>query len=120
VYAKGKINDPPGNGGGLWGAFLKPDHPFYDQRSECVIMNLPPDHEGPRHYHSSVTEYVLVLEGFIKVSVDGEEIILHADDYIRYLPGTVTQTLGVSNTGAKILVFKTPSFPEDKIVVAED
>jgi quercetin dioxygenase-like cupin family protein len=66
---------------------------------------------GQKHYHSKSTEYNVVLDG--KVNINGS--IKEKGDIFVFLANQISESEFLEDT--QILVVRTPSAPEDKVII---
>lgn len=71
------------------------------------------------HYHAVHSESVLILEGKARMTVNGEERIVQAGDYMNFPKGMVHSVLDViSDNPLKVLSIQCPEFlGKDRIFV---
>lgn len=88
-------------------------HPFVrDERVEIIVCSYLPGDDGLRHWHQTVTEYELVLEGEIGVFeiATGETRWFAAGDFIVVPAGQCVQR--IVRQATKTVAVKAPSSNE--------
>lgn len=88
-------------------------HPYLpDSRVEMVICQYEPGDDGLFHWHASVTEYEVIVEGEIgyRDAATGEITWLRKGDLIAVPTGYCVQR--VVKTSAKTIALKVPSLAE--------
>jgi quercetin dioxygenase-like cupin family protein len=75
---------------------------------ECVA----PRDVGPPPHHHEWAEAYYVLEGQVRFSVDGRELVLGAGEFVHIPGGTVHGFQGASDAAARMLIFDAPAHSE--------
>jgi quercetin dioxygenase-like cupin family protein len=116
-YRDDGLNGP--NRGWIVGTF-KDEPPRKNDAVEIMYWEFP---LGPTTHplkESSIIECTFILKGKTKASINGEEVILSAGDYVVIEPGTQNNLVKEILEDAAGLTVKAPSDPSAKKVVAED
>lgn len=104
----------------LVGNLQKPcPHPFVrDERLEIIVCSYQPGDDGLRHWHRTITEYELVIEGEIGVFeiASGETHWFTAWDFIIIPAGACVQR--IVRQATKTVTVKVPS-AYDKVHCAQ-
>jgi quercetin dioxygenase-like cupin family protein len=76
---------------------------------ECAA----PRDVGPPPHHHSWDEAYYVLEGHVRFSIDGRDLVLGAGEFVHIPGGTVHGFKGASDAAARMLIFDAPAHTED-------
>lgn len=73
--------------------------------TECAA----PRDAGPPPHHHAWDEAYYVLEGEVRFTVDGRDVVLGAGEFVHIPGGTVHGFQGASDAAARMLIFDTPA-----------
>jgi quercetin dioxygenase-like cupin family protein len=76
--------------------------------TECAA----PRDVGPPAHHHAWDEAYYVLEGEVRFTVDGHDLVLRAGEFVHIPGGTVHGFKGASDATARMLIFDTPAHAE--------
>jgi len=117
MHYTGSINDPKyrSSRGYLCGAF--PNPPIFSKKLEVAYMSFDElkKHIGGKHHHDIMDEFILILDGYMEQEVNGELLKLGKGDFVYIEAKSISGTKRIDK-GTTILVVKSPSVPEDKII----
>lgn len=103
--------------GWLVGQFFPDGSSFQDKNVEIYFKTFPVgDTSDKLHTHPQGREYLIVLSGQARVSVDGEVITLSSGDYIAIPNGVPDQIVEVLEE-FNIVGVRYPSVPNNKIIL---
>jgi quercetin dioxygenase-like cupin family protein len=85
-------------------------------RTDFGIVILPPGQDFPNHYHRTIEESFLTLEGHVVVYVNGERYEFGPGDYFRCDPYDMHYFVNESDAPWRALFVKAPYNPEDGVV----
>ncbi|SLH42011.1 cupin domain-containing protein [Mycobacteroides abscessus] len=108
-----------GRRGWVIGAFFDRDDPNYCTDLEVKFGQYRAG-ENPKHPAkiSQTTEWTMILAGAVRAWVDGDQVTLHAGDYILIRPGIPNNTLVEVLEDVTVLTVKAPSDPSAKTILA--
>ncbi len=102
--------------GWLCGHFMSEGSILKTNELEVKYGQLNPGDVEPKHYHPKGEELFIIIEGKLKVVIDGEEYILEKGDFVFEKAGTHEEVVEVIEPTIFIAV-RTPSVPDNKLVV---
>jgi len=98
------------------------------EKDEELIMQIVTPEDGyswglsfvqleqcPRHYHNKTTEIFVVVEGSIKLEIDGDVLALNQGDHVSLKPGQIHQVFD-GEKGTRMMVYSFPPFREDDLI----
>jgi quercetin dioxygenase-like cupin family protein len=101
--------------GWLVGQFFPEDSPFHDKNVEIYFKTFPKgDASDKLHLHPQGKEYLIVLDGIVKIRVGEEEIVLKKGDYITIPSNTPDKIVEVIED-VTIIGVRHPSIPDNKV-----
>ena len=71
---------------------------------------------GPAHFHRTMHEYFFIIQGKVKLSVQGRHISLEKGDLLVINPGEVHEMVSRSSDAEYVLLLPAP-VPNDKVEV---
>jgi quercetin dioxygenase-like cupin family protein len=83
-----------------------------------VMECTAPLHMGPPPHHHEWDEAYYIIEGSVKFSLDGKDIVLGAGEFVLIPGGTVHGFTGASERTARMLILDTPAHAEGFFVDA--
>jgi len=83
---------------------------------EFGVAELKSGEEIKAHYHKEVQEFIYLINGELKVNINGETRLIQKGTVVYFEPNETHTWLVLSET-AKLVVVKTPSRPKDKFFV---
>ena len=100
--------------GWLCGHFYPKDSIFHRNDIEICLKRIPLKITEEEHYHLCSFEFLIVLNGLIEYTINGEKNILKQGSFYILEPG---ETEFISNVieEATILAIRLPSIPNNKI-----
>jgi mannose-6-phosphate isomerase-like protein (cupin superfamily) len=113
-YREDGLNDP--NHGWTLGTF-KDDTPRKNEAVEIKYWEFPVGPTSHQLKESSIIECTFILKGKAKASINGEEVMLQAGDYVVIEPGTPSNIPTEVLEAAVGLTIKAPSDPTAKKVL---
>lgn len=117
MYAKGNVFEENGKQGWIYGSFM-PEGLHKDDRVEIKVAKLDKSFSSPPHYAKEGTKLDIIWQGEAIWVVDGKEIRLSSGDYVIIPPKTTVAVKQVLSDVLIVQTIKTPSLPDDKVVVA--
>jgi quercetin dioxygenase-like cupin family protein len=115
-YRDDGLNEP--NRGWIVGTF-KDEAPRKNEAVEIKYWEYPVGPTGHQLKESSIDERTFILTGKAKATVNGEEILLQAGDYVVIEPGTPSNVPTEVLEDMTGLTIKAPSDPTAKKVLEE-
>jgi mannose-6-phosphate isomerase-like protein (cupin superfamily) len=101
--------------GWLVGQFFPEDSPFHDKKTEIYFKSFPKGDAGDKlHVHPQGIEYLIVLDGIVKIRVGDEEVILEKGDYITITSNTPDKIVEIMED-VTIIGVRHPSIPDNKV-----
>ena len=101
--------------GWLVGQFFPEESPFQDKNVEVYCKTLRKSEFADKlHYHPHGKEYLLLLEGKIKIQIGDEIVSLKKGDYVAMEANTKDKIIEFSEESV-ILGVRYPSIPDNKI-----
>jgi mannose-6-phosphate isomerase-like protein (cupin superfamily) len=85
---------------------------FTGQKSQLVVMNIPPGGEIGKEKHAHVEQSIFILSGSATSTLDGKETVIGAGDVVVVTPGTQHNII---NTGTEPLMVYTVYAPANHI-----
>jgi quercetin dioxygenase-like cupin family protein len=119
MYTKGNVFTENDNRGWIYGSFM-PEGLHKDDRLEIKVAKLDKSFTSPPHYAKKGTKLDIIWKGEAIWIVDGEEIFLKEGDYVIIPPQVVVEVKQVLSEELIVQTIKTPSLPEDKVVVQDE
>ncbi len=71
----------------------------------------------PQHYHATHTEYVEILSGKGRMTLNGETFIVHKHDKIIIPRGSVHSVVNLHHRPLKVLSIQCPKFDGDRVMI---
>ena len=115
-YRDDGLNDP--NRGWIVGKF-KEDKPRKNNEVEIKYWEFDRGTTTHETKVSTIIECTFILSGAVKGTIDGEEIVLKAGDYIVIEPNTVNNVVEEVLEPTTALTVKAPSDPSAKKVITK-
>lgn len=82
------------------------------KRAWSLMECAAPRDVGPPPHHHVWDEAYYVLEGQIRFTIDGRELVLGAGEFVHIPGGTVHGFVGASDATARMLIFDAPAHAE--------
>ncbi|HVQ44261.1 MAG TPA: cupin domain-containing protein [Candidatus Saccharimonadia bacterium] len=113
----GRVDDHIQGKGWFFGAFM-PEPLLRSDDVEVAWNKLPSQSPSPEqaHMHKVAIEINIVIQGWIKLTIDGQGHELHRGDFYIIWPGSVVADISTSED-AELICIKAPSLPGDKFPV---
>ena len=73
----------------------------------------------PRHTHNKTTEHFVIVDGGIRMEIDGEYHTLKQGDHVTITPGQIHKVCDAKQ-GTRMMVFSFPAFVEEDLVMAPE
>lgn len=117
-YVKGNTSDFKKSGGWFIGQFMsKWGHPELEtQEVEVGLKILRKGDKDKLHYHKKGVEIAIVISGWFKASVNGEQVEAKERDFLIVYPQAQLELVDFID-GTEVIVVKAPSIPSDKFDV---
>lgn len=115
-YEIGKINGSKTISGWLCGQFFSEESGLKTGQLEVKYAKMMPGETEPKHYHPTGQEMLIIIEGKMRVVLDGDEHILQGGDFVFQRSGTC-ETLAEVIEPTTYIAIRTPSVPDNKVVI---
>lgn len=103
----------------ICGQFLSDNHLQKNSDFEVKFSTNMPGHIEKEHYHPKGKEICILIEGEVRMKIDGKEIILREGDFL-YSEGGVHEEILETISPYKIITVRVPSIPDNKIYLNKD
>lgn len=101
----------------IWGDHCDGWHLVKHQDLSVIHERMPANTSEVRHYHNSSRQFFFVLTGEATLEINGEEVVLEAQEGIEVPPLTPHQMFNNSNNEIEFLVISQPTSKGDRILV---
>jgi len=104
----------------IWGTNCDGWHLMQHEGLSIIHERMPAHTAEVRHYHNISRQFFFVLSGEACMELDGEDIILEAQEGIEIPPGKPHQMQNRSSEDVEFLVISMPGTRGDRIELAAD
>jgi len=73
----------------------------------------------PRHLHHVTTELYVIVEGWVKLEIDGNYLTLNQGDHLSIRPGEIHKVCD-ARKGTRMMVFSFPPFTMEDMIKAPE
>jgi mannose-6-phosphate isomerase-like protein (cupin superfamily) len=113
----GTVDDFRGRKGWFFGAFV--DNPLLNSDLVEVawqqLQDVTPEPDQA-HYHAKSVEINVVLKGDLHLTIDGTRYNLEAGQFYIIWPYSIVSDIS-SGADTELIVIRSPSIPDDKVLV---
>ncbi len=102
--------------GWICGHFFPPGNLLKTNNLEVKYSKMMPGETSPEHFHPFGEEIMLIIEGKIRLILDGKEHLLQTGDFV-FQQANVKETLSEIIEPTIIVSIRTPSLPNNKVIV---
>lgn len=119
-FTVGNFLDSSLKGGWFIGRFIPTDRLEFDESLEVSVKILPKgwglNNEHELHFHRVAKEIGIIMNGRVRVLIDGKEVEFKKGDYYILSPSCQEKYLEVLEE-LELVTIKVPSVENDKILV---
>ncbi|MFC3803868.1 cupin domain-containing protein [Cohnella sp. GCM10012308] len=101
----------------IWGDHCDGWHLVKDQALSVIHERMPAHTSEVKHYHRQSRQFFFVLWGSATIHVDGEEVILHAQEGVEVAALVPHQMFNKSDEEIEFLVVSKPNSRGDRVPV---
>ncbi len=117
-YKISKVEDHKNTRGWLCGQFFPDEDLFKTDQLEVKFSTMLPGETAPKHFHPIGDELLIILDGKMTVTFDGNTHLLTKNDYVFIQAGSV-ESIDEVIEPVKFIAIRTPSVPNNKTIVDE-
>lgn len=119
TYFKGNVDNHKDSKGWFVGQFMgkyRCPELETDEVEVCWKVLKKKNEPDPPHIHKKGVEIAIVISGWFKAIINGEEVHVGKREYVVVYPESKLERIE-NKEGTEVLVIKAPSVPDDKFLV---
>ncbi len=116
----GHVDDYTKGKGWFFGAFMS-EPLLQSDLVEVAWQTLPNLTPSPdqAHFHKGAVEVNIIIQGWMKLTIDGKQYELHKRDFYIIWPGSVVADISTGEE-TELICVKAPSIPGDKFPATQE